>query len=134
MHTCLYPGISQLLTKLNKQKVPWGIVTNKPESITHKLVPYFDELDKCQAIVGGDTLSERKPHPAPLLYACKQMSVSPEQCLYIGDALRDIEAGNSANMYSIIALWGYIADKAHCAQWQANSQVNLPEEIIQFIL
>ena len=134
VHTCLYPGIHQLLKTLDKHDIPWGIVTNKPESITHQLVPHFEEFTRCQAIVGGDTLTERKPHPAPLLHACEQMAIIPEQCLYIGDAPRDIEAGNRANMYSIIALWGYIADKAHCVHWQADNQVNLPEEIIQFIL
>ena len=134
VHTCLYSGIADMLNELNKNNIPWGIVTNKPESITHKLLPHFNALDKSQAVVGGDTLPERKPHPAPMFFACQQMDIDPTTCLYIGDAPRDIEAGNAANMFSIVAQWGYIANKEDCLNWQADAIAKEPADILKYIL
>ncbi|MEW6982729.1 HAD family hydrolase [Colwelliaceae bacterium 6471] len=133
VHTCLYPGVEPLLTRLNEQNIPWGIVTNKPENLTYQLMPHFQIFEHSQAIVGGDTIKQRKPHPAPLIHACQLMNIDAKQCLYIGDAPRDIEAGNSANMYSIVALWGYILDQQSCLSWQANALAKTPEDICTFI-
>ena len=134
VHTCLYPGISELLTELNKQDIPWGVVTNKPEGLTSLLLPYFDEFKNCQVMVGGDTLKERKPHPAPLLYASQQLSVNANECIYVGDAPRDIEAGNRAKMYTIIAKWGYILATDECNLWQACAIAESPLDILKSIL
>lgn len=110
IHTTLYSGIEDLLTLLNKMDIPWGIVTNKPEYLSKILVPKFPQFNQCKTLVAGDTLPQRKPHPAPILFACEQIGIDPLDCIYVGDAPRDIEAGNSANMYTIIAQWGYILD------------------------
>ena len=134
VHTCLYPGIEILINQLNKQNIPWGIVTNKPEDITFKLLPHFEELSQSGITVGGDTLSERKPHPAPMFYACEKMNIEPTNCLYIGDAPRDIEAGNAAGMFSIVALWGYISNTEDCHSWNADAIAKTPEDILAFIL
>lgn len=128
-HTHLYTGIVELLTYLEANNIPWGIVTNKPEYLTLKLLPYFPEFKQCQVIVGGDTLPQRKPAPEPLLYACEQMKVDPKKTLYIGDAPRDIEAGNSANMTTIIALWGYIKNRSDCDCWLGDFSCESPLDI-----
>jgi len=134
VHTCLYPGISQLLTDLNNQGIPWGVVTNKPEGLTSLLLPHFDEFKNCQVMVGGDTLKERKPHPAPLLYASQQLSIDANECVYVGDAPRDIEAGNRAKMYTIIAKWGYILATEQCNLWQACAIADSPADILSSTL
>ncbi len=131
VHTCLYPGIAQLLTKLNEQNIPWGVVTNKPEGLTSLLLPHFDEFKACKVMVGGDTLKERKPHPAPLLYACNKLSTHAVECIYVGDAPRDIEAGNRAEMYTIIAKWGYILTTEQCKLWHACAIAESPEDILK---
>lgn len=95
-HTKLYPGIAKLLTTLDNKSIPWGIVTNKPEDLTLLLLPHYQEFNTCKVMVAGDTLTKRKPDPEPILFACEQMNQSPCTCLYIGDALRDIQAGNRA--------------------------------------
>ena len=135
IHTRFYPGIDSLLKHLNKQKIPWGVVTNKPIDMTLDLLPHFDEFSSpyCLSIIGGDSLPQRKPHPAPLLQASKAIDVSAKQCIYVGDALRDITAGNSANMFTIIAEWGYITDLKECKNWQANLSVKDPNEILKHI-
>ncbi len=132
-HTTLYDGISELIAHLDKQSIAWGIVTNKPEGLTKKLLPYFSELNSSQVMVGGDSLNERKPHPAPLLYSLEKINVNAEQCFYVGDAPRDIEAGKRANMPTIIAGWGYIDDLAQCSNWQADHTLMSPLDIIKLL-
>jgi len=130
VHTCLYPHIEELLTHLNEMNIPWGIVTNKPEYLSKILVPKFPQFNQCKSLVAGDTLPQRKPHPAPILFACKQMNITPEDCIYVGDAPRDIEAGNSANMHTVIAQWGYISNIKQCIHWQANAMTLNPLDIL----
>lgn len=129
IHTKLYSGITELLNILNAKNIPWGVVTNKPEGLTKQLLPYFSEFEHCGVLVGGDTLSTRKPDPEPLLYACEQMNVDPKHCLYIGDALRDIEAGNNAEMTTYVAQWGYIKSTDNTQQWLANFIIQSPQEL-----
>ncbi len=129
VHTQLYPGVEDLIKRLDTNNIPWGIVTNKPEYLSKILVPQFPEFNQCKSLIAGDTLPQRKPHPAPLLFACKQMNIDPLSCVYVGDAPRDIEAGNNAGMLTIIAEWGYIVDKNSCKQWQADFTTQSPIDI-----
>ncbi|MDU0354973.1 HAD-IA family hydrolase [Paraglaciecola aquimarina] len=108
LDTCYFSGVESLLIALNERNIPWGIVTNKPEFLTLQLVKYFPLLENCQVIISGDTLSERKPHPLPLLEAQERLNLAKPNTWYIGDAQRDIEAANAANMVSVIAGYGYI--------------------------
>ncbi|WDD96849.1 HAD family hydrolase [Thalassomonas actiniarum] len=133
-HTCFYRGIVPLLTALNERNIPWGVVTNKPIALTQKLLPHYPLFEHCAVTVGGDSLAQRKPHPAPLLYASEQLALAPEQCVYVGDALRDIQAGNDAKMATIVAQWGYIADTDVCRSWQADLLAEDPAQILAFIL
>ncbi|XQW86616.1 HAD family hydrolase [Thalassotalea piscium] len=129
VHTCLYPEVAELIQHLEQQNIPWGIVTNKPEYLTLLLLPHFPEFKHCQTIVGGDTLTKRKPDPAPLFHACQQMNVDPKHTLYVGDAPRDIEAGNAADMTTIIAQWGYIKNPEECVTWLSDFSCKTPLKI-----
>jgi N-acetyl-D-muramate 6-phosphate phosphatase len=135
IHTRFYPGVKSLLKYLNKQRIPWGVVTNKPIDMTLDLLPHFDEFSSpyCLSILGGDSLPQRKPHPAPLLQASKEIKVAAEQCIYVGDAQRDIAAGNSANMFTVIAEWGYITDVKECKFWQADLSIKKPGDLLKHI-
>jgi phosphoglycolate phosphatase len=133
VHTCLYPEVSVLLSALNEQDIPWGVVTNKPEGLTRLLLPNYPEFDKCLSLIGGDTLANRKPHPAPILKACEEIAVVSEHCLYVGDALRDIQAGNNANSTTVIAKWGYILANEDCSTWEADHHASTPLEVLSFI-
>lgn len=132
-HTKLYDGMAELLSTLNDNNIAWGIVTNKPEGLTRKLLPHYPELNSSKIMVGGDSLSQRKPHPAPLFYALEAINISPENCYYVGDAPRDIEAGNRAGMPTIIAGWGYILDLTVCNKWQSDHLCLLPQDIIKLL-
>lgn len=133
VHTCLYPGVAELLTQLEQNNIPWGIVTNKPEGLTKKLLPFYSEFSQCAVMVAGDTLTKRKPDPAPILHACQQIGVDNKHCLYVGDALRDIQAGNSANMITFVAKWGYILSDESCESWQANHIIHQPTDLLAFL-
>jgi phosphoglycolate phosphatase len=132
-HTCLYPGVAELLQQLEANHIPWGIITNKPEGLTKTLMPYYPEFANCAVMVGGDTLVKRKPDPEPILYACQQINVNNQQCFYVGDALRDIQAGNSALMKTFVANWGYILADEDCQTWQADHIIESPTDLLAFI-
>lgn len=133
VHTSLYPGIEDLLSSLNSMNIPWGIVTNKPEYLAKILIPQFPQFEQCKTLIGGDTLPQRKPDPTPVLFACKEIGCEPKNCIYVGDAPRDIEAGNRADMYTIIAQWGYILDIDVCTNWAANAMTLNPLDILSTI-
>lgn len=133
VHTQLYSGVTELLNFLDNNEIPWGIVTNKPIRLTDILLPHFKALDTSRVNIGGDSLPTRKPDPAPLHHACSFLGINNSECIYVGDAPRDIEAGNAANMYSIVALWGYILDKTVCQEWAANTLFTNPKQIIPLL-
>lgn len=125
----LFHGLENILLMLETKKIPWGIVTNKPANLTEKLLKKLNLFDRTPCIVSGDTLTERKPHPAPLIYAAKLLDRSPLDCCYIGDAERDIQAAKAANMYSIAALYGYIHQDAQPELWQADQYISSSEDL-----
>jgi N-acetyl-D-muramate 6-phosphate phosphatase len=127
--TRLYKGMEELLTTLENNNKKWGIVTNKTTWLTTPLLEALS-LDKRSAcVVCGDTLEERKPHPAPVLHACDLIQANPASTIYIGDAQRDIEAGNRAGTKTLVALYGYIEKDEDPSSWDADAMVSSVYEI-----
>jgi phosphoglycolate phosphatase len=118
-----FPNIRELLLLLTKKNIPWGIVTNKPKQTAAPLVKKLNIINNAACIIFGDTLSLRKPNSAQLIFASKKMSISPDEIVYIGDALNDIKAGKSAGMHTILAGYGYIEDDEDLKSWNADSIV-----------
>jgi 2-phosphoglycolate phosphatase len=111
----------------------WGIVTNK---IARFAVPLAQALglDRLAAtLVCGDTTPYAKPHPAPLLEAARQLGVNPSDCVYVGDDLRDVQAGRAAGMATIAAGWGYLGDGDPIGAWGADHVVNSPGELLNLL-
>lgn len=122
----LFDGVPQLLQALEQQQRAWGIVTNK---VTHLAEPLIAHLGMQPAvIVCGDTTTHAKPHPLPLLHAAAQMKIRPESCIYIGDDLRDIQAGHAAGMLTVAAAWGYCGQEMPIAQWKAHHIAEKPAD------
>lgn len=128
--TTLFPGMDTVLNELETRGIPWGIVTNKIACLTEPLLKNLNLHHQAGCIVSGDTLEFAKPHPAPLLHACELLGRTAEECVYVGDAKRDIEAGLRANMSTIVALYGYIKETDDPYSWQANATIKSPEELI----
>ncbi len=131
--TQLFSGIEELIDYLQKNCLPWGIVTNKSMTLTTKLIEHFALLQKANCIIGGDTLAHNKPHPKPLLHACECLVCLPANCVYIGDSQQDIEAARSAGMRSLVALYGYIPSEKLAKSWKANAMMHTPLNIIDWL-
>jgi 2-phosphoglycolate phosphatase len=131
--TRLFDGITALLDGLRKSGLQWGIVTNKAARFTDLLIPQIDGLEDAGCIISGDTTSHSKPHPAPLLEAARRLSLAPHNCWYVGDDLRDIQAGRAAGMTTVAAAWGYCGDAAP-ATWEADALSGTPLELLDLIV
>ena len=130
--TRLFPGMEEVLDFLEGAEIPWGVVTNKPGWLTEPLMERLGLARRAGSIVSGDTLPQSKPHPAPLLHACRGMGTLPAECLYVGDALRDIQAGRAAGMRTLVALFGYLGEEDRPQEWGADGMVKTPSEILSF--
>ncbi len=123
-----FDGINDLIRVIKDRKMYWGIVTNKPENLTHLLL---DKLNvNPDVVVCGDTLEFNKPHPAPLLYACAQLAVLPKNCLFVGDDKNDMLAASNANIKSVAVNYGYGKVEKN---WQYDYLIDQPEELLEII-
>ncbi|WP_428354512.1 HAD family hydrolase [Methyloprofundus sp.] len=131
--TQLYDGMPELLATLENANIPWGVITNKRERMTHPLMHALDLSKRSACIICGDTTAYSKPHPEPMLTACRQIQVAPEECLYIGDAKHDITAGKAANMKTLAATWGYLKPDDKPQDWGADALIHHPTQILDWI-
>lgn len=131
--TVLFPGVDTLLARLEAEQLPWGIITNKRSRYTDQLVRALQLDARAVTVVSGDTAGVPKPAPEPMLHACRAAGVNPQNCWYVGDDLRDIQAAHAANMRAIAAAWGYLGDGAPPEDWQAEALAHTPAEIARII-
>lgn len=131
--TALFHGINDMLLRLFQHDLVWGIVTNKPETFTNRLLPKLNFSVAPSVVVCGDTCAEPKPSILPMRYACEHIDVLPKHCLYVGDAQRDIEAGRNAGMQTVLASWGYIPNWEKPQTWGADYWANSPEDVLHVV-
>lgn len=131
--TVLFPGINTVIKCLNNHDLKWGIITNKPQLFTTPLVEHLQFFVPPLVVVSGDTTTESKPSIKPMLYACEKAQVNSTNCLYVGDAKRDIEAGQKASMKTVLALWGYLTAEEKLENWQADYVINEPLALLDII-
>lgn len=107
----------------------WGIVTNKPHAFTAPLLEQLGIAALPATVVSGDRLPEKKPNPSPLLLAAAELRVPPERCIYVGDAVRDVEAGRAAGMRTCVAAYGYVRAHEDPRDWGADAIARHPREL-----
>ncbi|ARU31217.1 phosphoglycolate phosphatase [Sulfuriferula sp. AH1] len=129
----LFPGMMELLDELETRGIPWGVVTNKPARLTTPLLDALGLLDRAASVVSGDSCVNSKPHPEPILTACREIGVLPSTCVYIGDAERDIEAAHACGMPAIIAEYGYIGPQDDPLSWHADAFIQTPTALLDFL-
>jgi 2-phosphoglycolate phosphatase len=127
--TVLFNGLEGVLQSIEKSGRPWGIVTNKPEFLTIPLLQNIGLSKRTNCIVGGDTVTRGKPWPDPVLYACDLLHADPNNCLIIGDDIRDIQAGQAAGLATIAAAWGYIRPDDDPHTWGADVVIEQPDQL-----
>lgn len=128
----LFPGMDHLLAALEGRGIRWGVVTNKMERLARLLLGLMALTPRASCIIGGDTAGRAKPHPEPLLAACRVIGVEPAQCLYVGDDRRDVEAGQAAGMKVVAAGWGY-CNGGKPESWNAEWIMDQPTDVLRLL-
>lgn len=131
--TELYDGIGAMLSDLEARGVSWGIVTNKVGWLAEPVVARLQLASRCGALVAGDTLAQRKPDPQPVLHACALIGADPSRTIFVGDDLRDIQAGAAAGTRTIAAGWGYL-NGGNPHEWGADIVVESSHELTHALL
>ncbi|MCO8042709.1 HAD-IA family hydrolase [Acinetobacter bohemicus] len=133
--TDLFAGMYALLEELEEHEIPWGIVTNKPRWLSEALLKALNLTERCAVLVCPEDVTRTKPDPEPMYLAAQQINIAPEDCIYVGDHPRDIDAGRHARMYTILAAYGYLPlqYKDDLTAWQADYIVNDVPELHQHI-
>ncbi|MGH8495785.1 MAG: phosphoglycolate phosphatase [Gammaproteobacteria bacterium] len=132
-HTRLFPGYDEVLEALERTGRKWGIVTNKPAYLTGPLLEILGLDKRAACVVSGDTVARSKPHPMPLLHATTLIGIPAAECVYVGDAERDVQAGLAAGMQTLIASYGYIENGATPETWGANGAIEEPADLLDWL-
>jgi phosphoglycolate phosphatase len=131
--TRLFPGMDVVLQTLAGWQIKCGIVTNKAAWLTDPLLAELGLRTRFACVVSGDTVAERKPHPLPLLHAAALAEVSPSECIYVGDAERDVQAAHSAAMPALVANYGYLRDDEDSSAWGGDGYLNRPLDLLDWL-
>ena len=131
--THVFEDMQPLLRSLAAQTMPWGIVTNKHTRFAVPLVHALGLHAQAATLVCGDTTPHAKPHPAPLIEAARQIGLPPQACLYVGDDLRDVQAGAAAGMLTVAAAWGYIGVGESIDHWGADHIAQSPKDLLKWL-
>ncbi len=133
VHTRLFDGMHEVLAALEAAGVPWGVVSNKVERYVRPILAELGLLDRAATAIGGDTTAFAKPHPEPLLHAARLTGLAPSACVYVGDDLRDIEAGRAAGMLTVAAAYGFCGEAEPPHGWGADALIEHPAELVRLL-
>lgn len=133
VHTRLFPGISEVLDALDDAAIRWGVVSNKIERLVRPILASLGVLDRAVCVIGGDTTAFAKPHPEPLLHGARIASVAAHECVYVGDDLRDIEAGRAARMRTVAAAYGFCGLDSPPHSWGADDLILRPLDLLELL-
>lgn len=129
----LFEGMAETLAEIEARGLRWGIVTNKPRRFTMPIVESLGLLPRAATVISGDDAPKPKPSPQTLFMACERMQMDPAQVVYVGDAERDVQAGNAAGMLTLVALFGYLSEIDQPESWGAHACIAQPVELIQYL-
>lgn len=129
--TTLFDGMDAVLRELEMKNIPWGIVTNKPRSLSAALLDALDLTSRCAVLVCPDDVKHTKPDPEPMYLAANIIGIAPENIIYVGDHPRDIDAGRAAGMKTVIAAYGYLPPELanDLGSWQADFIIQHASEL-----
>ena len=133
--TNLFEGMYPLLEELEAHQIPWGIVTNKPRGLSELLLAALNLTERCAVLVCPEDVSKTKPDPEPMYLAAKQLNLEARDIIYVGDHPRDIDAGRNAEMYTILAAYGYlpVESRDDLLAWQADAIIQTVPELHQLL-
>ncbi|MBD3790302.1 MAG: phosphoglycolate phosphatase [Campylobacterales bacterium] len=105
--TFAFPNVSDTLHTLKAEGYRLVIVTNKPFAFVEPILKGLELEGLFEFWLGGDSLPQKKPDPAPLIHVCDRLNVPVEKCVMVGDSKNDLLAAKTANMQSIGVTYGY---------------------------
>ncbi|MDW8294840.1 MAG: HAD-IA family hydrolase [Aquificaceae bacterium] len=129
IHTRPFKGIQEVLERAKDRGVRLAVVTNKMEELSRLILKELGLMDYFFLLVGGDTYSEKKPSPLPLLETLKVLGVSPREALMVGDTETDLKAGRLAGTKRGLALWGYVKVSEEVPDYLFEK----PEDMLEFM-
>lgn len=137
--SCVFSPLEEVLSFLEEKEVPWGIVTNKPRYLAEQLLEVMELDQRCAVLVCPQDVSRPKPDPEPMYLALEKLAIprgAAASVLYVGDHIRDIDAGNAAGMPTILAAYGYIPpeDQKTIKKWDADYIIDTPEQLKELLL
>jgi phosphoglycolate phosphatase len=132
--TRVFDAVAPLLDSLDARRRPWGIVTNKVMRFTEPIVRGLGLHARASVLIAGDTTPHAKPHPQPLLEAARRLGLAPAACAYVGDDLRDIQAGRAAGMATLAAAWGYLGQGESIEAWGADVILAQPADLLNWLV
>ena len=132
--SCLFAGFEPILSALELQGLPWGIVTNKPRLYSEALLKALNLLDRTGVLICPDDVTRTKPDPEPMFKAARSFNLAPEDIWYVGDHRRDIEAGRNAGMPTVAAAYGYVPADDQVEMWQADYIIQQPQDLQHLLM
>lgn len=137
--SCVFAELEEVLATLEEKNVPWGIVTNKPRYLAEQLLKAMQLDERCAVLVCPDDVSRAKPDPEPMYMALEKLGIprgAAGSVIYVGDHIRDIDAGKAAGMPTILAAYGYIPpeDQKSLKRWGADYITETPNQLNQLLL
>jgi len=131
MKTRPYEGIPELLDELTRRNRKMAILSNKPDDATKEMVAELLSKWHFQPVTGAQLSFPKKPDPTLAIQTARQLRVSPERFLYLGDTGTDMRTAQSAGMFAVGALWGFrSADEL--TECGAQALVEHPGEVLRF--
>ena len=128
-----FEGVAELINQIVAMPMPWGVVTNKIARFSEPLTRAMPLFASAGVVVSGDTTPHAKPHPAPLLEAARRLGVAPQECVYVGDDERDIQAGHAAQMATVVATYGYLGSNHDVRAWGASAIIENPLQLLDLL-
>ncbi|MCA3219772.1 MAG: phosphoglycolate phosphatase [Burkholderiales bacterium] len=132
VHSRLFEGMQAVLARIEAAG-RWGIVTNKMARFTAPLIEQLGLSNRAACVVSGDTTAHAKPHPAPLLHALSLCGAVAGDAIYVGDDLRDVQAGAAAGLRTVAVRYGYLGEGLPIEQWGADVIVDTPLRLLALI-
>ena len=129
----LFDGALELLDALAGAGVAWGVVTNKAMRFTRPVLDALGVAARAAVVIAGDTTPHAKPHPEPLFEACRRLNLEPQQVIYVGDDLRDVQAARAAGMPVVAAAYGYLGETPDLGSWGADAVIDTLPQLLDVL-
>ena len=102
-----YPGIEAAMDALGADGCRLAVCTNKPQGLSEALIAALGWTDRFAAIVGADSVADKKPHPGHVWAAIERAGGARDDCAYVGDSITDVDAAKAAGVPVIAVSFGF---------------------------